>query len=180
MKKNLLVTGSPGCGKTTVLMRLADRLRDRGYVVGGIVCPEIRKGGSRVGFEIVDLLGRRGILSHISLYSPRVPRVSRYGVNLKDLDDITREAFDRSADVFLVDEIGPMELKSDAFVLEVERILSTPIPLVGAVHYRTGAGFIGKVKARKDTEMMVVTPQNRDDLPDVLYARLSRLVEEGA
>ena len=179
MEKNLLVTGSPGCGKTTVLLRLSEMLRNRGHVVGGIICPEIRQGGIRQGFEIVDLLGRRGILAHVSLASSGAPLISRYGVNLRDLDEISREAFSRQAEVFLVDEIGPMELKSSVFASGVWRKLESKTPVAAAVHFRTSAGFIARVKGRSDTRLVVVTAQNRDGLPDLMYQQLVQCLGPG-
>ena len=176
MKKNLLVTGMPGCGKTTVLRRLADRLRVDGHVVGGVICPEIRERGRRLGFSIVDVLGGEGILSHVDLCRGDLPRVSRYGVNLADLDRISREALNRRVDVFIVDEIGPMELKSRVFISEVERILDSNIPVVAAVHYRSSWGFAGRVKSRPDVETFIVTGDNRDDLPHHLHRLASQLL----
>lgn len=168
----MLVTGPPGCGKTTVLLKLYKLLGDRGYVVGGIISPEMRREGIREGFEIVDLLGRRGILAHISLATSGAPMISRYGVDLRDLDEISREAFSRDADVFIVDEIGPMELKSNVFASEVWRKLDSETPVAAAVHFRTSAGFIARVKDRSDTRLVVVTAKNRDRLPDLMCQQI--------
>jgi nucleoside-triphosphatase THEP1 len=43
MKKRLLfITGSPGTGKTTVLLKTIEALKARGYGVGGMVSSEVR------------------------------------------------------------------------------------------------------------------------------------------
>jgi nucleoside-triphosphatase len=168
MQKNLLVTGPPGSGKTTLLLKLCKMLNSKGVSVGGVICPEIREGRTRVGFEIVDLMGRRGTLAHVSLYSSSPVTVSRYGVNLHDLDQIAREALSRHADVFIVDEIGPMELRSRVFAQAVEKILSLDTPVVAAIHYRTSSGFTAKVKGRCDTRITVITPELRDELPGLM------------
>jgi nucleoside-triphosphatase len=172
VKKNLLLTGHPGCGKTTVLMRVRDRLCGAGLCVGGIICPEIREGGRRAGFQIVDLLGRKGVLAHVDLLGRGNPSVGRYGVNLRDLDGISREAFSREPDAFIVDEIGPMELKSRVFAAEIGRVLDCSRPVLAAVHLRTSWGFIGRVKARPDAVIMTVDSDNRDRLPEDLTARI--------
>jgi len=169
METNLLLTGPPGCGKTTVLMRLTELLRNRGYLVGGVICPEMRAGRSRAGFQIVDLLGRSGVLSHVSLARKGGPMVSRYGVNLKDLEDISMEAFQRDADVYVVDEIGPMELKSEIFAEGVEHVLGLPVPVVASIHHSVRHEFADRVRRRGDTKTIIVGPRNRDTLPlDIL------------
>ena len=60
--KNLLVTGSPGCGKTKVLEQVAKHL---GVLrLAGFLTLELREEGQRVGFEAVGLGGLRSILAH--------------------------------------------------------------------------------------------------------------------
>jgi len=64
----VFLTGKPSVGKTSVLLRAAKVLQDKGYVVGGMITKDVRKEGVRVGFEIVNLTeGRKGWLAHISL-----------------------------------------------------------------------------------------------------------------
>ena len=74
--KNLLLTGAPGCGKTTVLERVAEQLGD--LRVAGFLTLELREHGQRVGFEAVGLGGGRAILAHVRFRSP--VSVGRYGV----------------------------------------------------------------------------------------------------
>jgi predicted ATPase len=54
--KNLLLTGPPGCGKTTVLERVAGHLGD--LRLAGFLTVELREHGQRIGFEAVGLGGR--------------------------------------------------------------------------------------------------------------------------
>jgi nucleoside-triphosphatase THEP1 len=61
--KNLLLTGSPSSGKTTVL-RLVERLAD--LRLAGFYTREVREHGNRVGFEAVGVsTGLHAILAHI-------------------------------------------------------------------------------------------------------------------
>jgi len=176
VRSNFIVTGRPGCGKTTVLEKLAERLRDRGYTVGGIICPEIRDRGRRMGFEIIDLLGRSGTLSHVRLADSGVPMVSRYGVNMDDLSDISREAFERQPEVFVVDEIGPMEIKSQVFTKGVGRILDSGIPVAASIHHRISEVAGLRIRKREDTAVMNVTRENRDRLPQKMEDEIVEVI----
>lgn len=106
------LTGAPGVGKTTVFMRIVDELKRLGCSIGGIYAPEVRIGGSRVGFMIIDLdSGARGWLARIGDF--RGPRVGRYVVVVDDVLKIGIPALERALvekNVIAIDEIGPMEL----------------------------------------------------------------------
>ncbi|MFQ5949751.1 MAG: nucleoside-triphosphatase, partial [Nitrospiria bacterium] len=64
---NLLLTGRPGVGKTTLLERA---LRGLGVPIGGFYTREIREKGMRVGFQLTTWGGKGGVLSHVKLKSP--------------------------------------------------------------------------------------------------------------
>src|SRR5437588_11391527 len=72
---NVLLTGPPGCGKTTVIRRLVERLGD--LRLAGFYTQEVREQGRRVGFEAVSLSGRRALLAYVRSRSRH--RGGRYG-----------------------------------------------------------------------------------------------------
>lgn len=106
------LTGAPGVGKSTVFMRIVEELRKIGCSVGGIHAPEVRVGGVRVGFMIVDLhTGARGWLARVGDF--KGPRVGKYVVIIDDVLNVGVPALERALtgmDIIAVDEIGPMEL----------------------------------------------------------------------
>jgi nucleoside-triphosphatase len=148
------------------LLKVAEALKARGYEVGGMLSREIRSGGNRVGFEILDLdSGRRGWLAHIDQKTG--PQVGKYRVNLEDLDSIGAEAILHAAeksDVVAVDEIGPMELFSTKFKEAVKKAVYSGKPLIGIVHWKANDRLIDEVKKREDTEIIEVTAKNRNEL----------------
>ena len=73
----LALTGAPGIGKTTAVIRAARTLKDRGLIVGGIVSREIRINNIRVGFEFFDL-----ITNVLASMTGNGPKVGKYFVSL--------------------------------------------------------------------------------------------------
>jgi len=166
--KNLLLTGSPGCGKTTVLERVAEHLGD--LRLAGFLTLELREHGQRVGFEAVGLGGLRVILAHVRFRS--LVSVGRYGVEPDRLVPLINEELTRTpgtVDAFLIDEIGKMECHCPQFTEAVCRLLEGPLPLVASIALR-GGGFIAEVKNRPDVQVVEVIQGNRQALPEQIAA----------
>ena len=163
--KNVLLTGPPGCGKTTVVLRLVERLGD--LRLAGFYTQEVRERGQRVGFEAVSLSGRRAPLAHVRSRSRH--RVGRYGVDPEQLEPLVQEelAGPGPVDVYLIDEVGKMELLCPGFVAAVPRLLGGAVPVVATVALK-GPGLIARVKARADVRLVAVADENREGLPEEL------------
>jgi nucleoside-triphosphatase len=157
-----------------------DALKVRGYSVGGVVSREARVGWVRVGFEILDLgSGRRGWLAHVN--QKVGPRVGRYRVNLKDLEDIGANAIVDAVenfDVVAIDEIGPMELFSEKFKDAVRRAVECGKVVVGVVHWRVRDRLIEEMKNREDTEVIAVTSENRARLHEVIVEKAVEFLQQ--
>lgn len=170
--KNLLLTGPPGCGKTIVVQRVIERLGS--LRLAGFFTQEIREQGARVGFEAIGLAGGSSVLAHVDFQGRH--RVGRYGVDLAAFETLVQAEFSRpldQVDLFVIDEIGRMEWFSSMFIAAAKTVLNASTPVLATVAAR-GSGFISKVKARPDVEIIWVSLSNRDSLPGQLVARLDR------
>ena len=165
-RKNILITGMPGVGKTTLIRNLIAKME--GFQLAGFFTQELRKKGVRKGFELVGLDGTKRLLSHVSIKSRF--RVSKYGVDVAGFEQFldSQRFLIPETDLVLIDEIGKMECFSGKFQRMVTDILDSEIPAVATVS-RKGGAFVTAVKARSDVVFMELTPENRDSvLVDVL------------
>jgi nucleoside-triphosphatase len=174
----IFVTGRPGVGKTTLVFKVSNSLKERGVKVGGIVTLEVRSGGVRAGFKIVDLeSGAEAQLASVS--SKAGPRVGKYLVHVENLDTFAVGSIDRAlerCDLVVIDEIGPMELKSQKFVDAVRRALSSDKPLLATLHYRLRHPLLDYIRGRRDFEVVELTFSNRDELPNTITEKLLKVL----
>ncbi|MBM4128550.1 MAG: NTPase [Nitrospira sp.] len=160
-KKNILIIGLPGVGKTTLIKKIAEKLKDLHTV--GFYTAEIREGGVRKGFELISLDGKKGLLSHTEIKSPH--RVGKYGVDVGGL-----EGFLDSVDflnphnrIVIIDEIGKMECYSEKFRRLIKELLNSGKMVISTISSK-GGGLIGEIKKRDDIMLFEVTYKNRDAL----------------
>jgi nucleoside-triphosphatase len=166
-KRHLLITGLPGTGKTTLLVRLIRRLTD--FHPTGFYTEEIREGGVRQGFRLVSVDGKEGMLAHLGLHVRN--RVGRYGVDLKGFESFLADLdlSGSSGQLVFIDDIGKMECLSSRFVELMCKLLASPKTVVATVALK-GGGFIADVKLRTDCEIKEVTMANREKLVEELAA----------
>jgi nucleoside-triphosphatase len=163
------ITGKPKVGKSTVIREVIMRLKAEGIAVGGMLTAEIHEGGGRIGFSIEDIhTGVKGILAHVR---QRGPKVGKYGVNLADLDSIGAHSITTvlarpEPRIIIVDEIGPMELKSRKFIEAVENAMRSEKHLIVTVHQRSDHELVRLIKST--FEILEVTEQNRNELPTII------------
>lgn len=178
--KLFVLTGAPGSGKTTVVLRLVEILKRMGFSVGGMYTREVRSSGSRVGFEIVDVATNRvGKLAWAGHGSG--PRVGKYVVNLRDLEEVGVKAIESADrfDIVVVDEVGPMELKSHKFREAVKKLLTMDRPTVFTIHYRASDELLDEIRRIASGRIVVVTLENRDKLPEKLAESIKSMIRGG-
>ena len=138
-----------------------------------MVSREVRENNTRVGFEIIDLaMNRRGWLAHVNKKGG--PQVGRYRVNVEDLESVGVQAINRAVEacsVIAIDEIGPMELFSDKFKEAAQKALSSSKLVIAVVHWKASDRLVKETKSREDSEVFVVTPENREKLPEIITAQ---------
>ncbi len=167
--KNILITGKPGTGKTTLIKRILERLDN----AGGFFTEEIRESGQRKGFKLVTLEGDESVLAHINISSRR--RVGKYGVDLVSFEEIGVSSVERAIqenDYIVIDEIGKMELFSDRFKEAVIKALDSSKTVIAAVPSYS-IPFVDRIKNREDVKIFRIDLKNRDRTAEEVVAFIS-------
>jgi nucleoside-triphosphatase len=167
------LTGLPRSGKTTAILKIADRLMGLGVRVGGMYTQEIQERGKRIGFAVKSIGGGEGILARVDLGGG--PRLGKYVVSLNDLEEVgvaaILEAVEK-ADIVVVDEVGPMELYSERFRQAVEELLSSSKHAILTVHYRSRDPLVLRIKELTGRRLITLTPENRDSIPELVVGEV--------
>ena len=174
----VLLTGQPGCGKTTAVKRVSEALARDGMQLRGFVTEEVLVGGNRVGFDVVTIPdGKRGILSRKGGPAAH-PKTGQYSVDVASFEKLALPTIEPPAGqdvVVVLDEIGRMELHSAAFAARVEELLKRGTRLVGAITapiYGHRVAFCDAVSASRGVETHRLTAKIRDEVVSALEAQL--------
>ncbi|MBA7479628.1 Nucleoside-triphosphatase THEP1 [subsurface metagenome] len=171
----ILLTGLPGCGKTTAIMNIIDTLNCE--KVAGFYTREIRQNNIRKGFCWKRLDGADGTLAHINIKGPM--RVGKYGVDVAGFEESVVPILDVErvdVELFIIDEIGKMECLSGKFVAAVRRLFASEKSVLATVAQK-GAGLISEVKKYPNTKVFNLTRSDCDKTVTEILKILSFLRE---
>lgn len=171
--KNILISGLPGIGKTTLIKNLLRELpleQPKGFYT-----EEIRYDGERRGFQAVSLSGEMIILAHELLQSGY--NIGKYKVDVKGFDTFLDgiDFYSEHDRPVIIDEIGKMECLSNKFVRIVSELLDSPAPFIATIAHTDG-GIKGRIKKREDVTLYKMNLDNRDTLVQEIISDLSESV----
>ena len=169
----IVLTGAPGVGKTTALIRVAQALNERGVKVGGIVSRELRTNNNnmRIGFEFINLgTNDRNVLASIA---GNGPKVGKYFVNIAGCRFAAERLRNsvRNSDVIICDEIGPMELKSREFIDSVKDLLDVDKKVIVVVHRNLQHHLTDEFR-NKSRLLINLNSENREKVKEILLDKL--------
>ena len=167
---NILLTGQPKSGKTTLLKKLVEDLN----LKKGLFAEEIRRQGERIGFEVVCSNGKKALLASID--SESEIRVGKYGVEIESFEELLNDLPELDEDeTFYLDEIGQMQLNSNKFKQVVREYLDKTNTLVGTVSAVYENEFIDEVRSRSDVFVVEITPETREEKLNFIKELLGKI-----
>jgi nucleoside-triphosphatase len=156
----ILLTGLPGCGKTTAIMKIIAELDCAS--TAGFYTEEIRENNSRKGFRWKRLDGATGVFAHVDIKGRF--KVGKYGVDIAGFEKSIVPILDvgqKDAELFVIDEIGKMECFSEKFVAAVRRLFASDKSVLATVA-KKGTGLISEVKNYPGVRLFNLTHENRE------------------
>jgi nucleoside-triphosphatase len=168
-RKNILITGLPGLGKTTLIKQLVYELSR--YSPRGFYTEEIRPKEERIGFQLVSLDGKRSMLAHVLIDSPY--QIGKYRVDVSAFDSFldSLRLGTPEGGIVIIDEIGKMECLSMKFVRMIQELLDSKNIVIATIAHTDG-GIKGKIKERDDVTLFKMNLENRDVLKDEITGAL--------
>lgn len=158
----IFITGSPGCGKTTLIYELLKSLSE--IPICGFYTKEIREGGERKGFNLRTIMTKKeSVLAHIGF--EKKFRVGKYGVDVEGFEEIISEEFKKGSPntLYVIDEVGPMECCSKKFVRIIEELLSSDSRILGSVKLK-GGGLMARIRNDPSVRLFHLTEKHRKDV----------------
>ena len=161
------ITGLPGSGKTYALLRVIEMLKGEELLIGGMVDEPIEEGRKKTGFTVRNLLtDEKAVFASTDIESKVV--VGKLGVDLSKLEEVgvkaLKEAIEK-CDIIVIDEVGKMEVESEAFVEAVKETLDADKPMIITLHKKSRNPLLQDIRRRDDVRILEVTPTNRNILP---------------
>jgi nucleoside-triphosphatase len=161
------ITGLPGSGKTYALLRVIEMLEEEELSIGGMIDEPIEEGRKKVGFTVRNLLtGEQQVFASTDIESKVM--VGKIGVDLVKLEEVgvkaIKDAIDQ-CDIIVIDEVGKMEVESEAFVDMVKESLDADKPMIITLHKKSRNPLLQDIRRRDDVRILEVTPTNRNILP---------------
>nr|XP_039252935.1 cancer-related nucleoside-triphosphatase-like [Styela clava] len=168
---HIFLTGLPGVGKTTLIEKAIANIKESGISISGFYTKERRNGNERIGFDIVTLCGKQAPLARCSV-SRKGPMVGKYTVDVASFEDCVLPLLEETSDskhLYIIDEVGKMELFSERFKRKTRKILQdsdNEFIVLGTIPVKRGKGipFVESIREDKRVKIFEVTKHNRNDI----------------
>jgi len=182
----IALTGRPGVGKTTVFTKVIESLRRDGVNVYGFVCPEVREGGRRIGFKIVDLVDSNSswlavLIDRAAQLAPNARfgrRIGRY-LTVLEAEEVGLRALSKRVNeprLLAIDEIGPMELSLPRLRKGIVDAIKNANAALLVVHRALRDIEIMTVLRNRNSRIIIVSEHNRNELPEKIAEEFRRFL----
>lgn len=165
----VILTGLSDSGKSTVCRRVIERANEAGMRVGGVLTEKTTSGKERT-LHVRDLNDNMVILLARTNWTQNGPQHGAFTFSNEGIF-LGIKAIGRgvSADLLIVDEIGPLELKGRGF-FPILHLVRKARQCIIVIRPQIVDIFREKLKLDDSYRVIEVTGENRNELVDELFA----------
>ena len=170
LRRHLFLTGDKQVGKSTLLRRLIEARR---LECAGFETQAFYLSGERRGFTLhgrVDMPPYQNDCICCARIEekravPVLPVFEENGVL------ILKRSLASPAPYILMDELGRLERQAESFIAQIEACLDSDKRVLGVLQ-KCGSEHVARIAQRDDVTVLTVTPENRQELLELLCQRL--------
>lgn len=119
-------TGPKHSGKTTSATRLIQMARTEGFVIAGILEPSLYDNGKLLGFDVLDIQNQKQTpLARRNKDKRTAGSFNFITDGLKFGNAVLSTETTKSADLVIIDEFGPLEVKGHGWRRNIDSLLSS-------------------------------------------------------
>lgn len=165
MGLRVLLTGEPKVGKSTIIKRSLEEVKDK----SGFWTSELRNDDQRHGFITQDDKGQTVQLA--SVYQQTAHQIGRFYVDTKSFDQFLRQiALPRPSSLIYIDEIGRMQMLSNDFRSLLADRMSRPNMMIGTIAKENHEPLMETIKNDPETILVEVSLDNREEVLKLIQA----------
>lgn len=160
-RKHILICGEVGIGKSTLIARLLEHSSRPLY---GFITKKLDPDEN--GFHPI-YIHPAGAKTRVWEQDNMIGTCDRrtHNINLDVFNTLGVSYLQAKPDgIIVMDELGFMESKADAFTQAVIHALDGEVPVIAAVKARFDVPFLNEVRAHPKTMLYMITTENRDAL----------------
>lgn len=182
----ILWTGPKHCGKTTSAANLAQIARAEGFDVAGILAPSLYLNGELLGFDVLDLqnenripLAKKLKTQNSKLKTKMAGPFTFINEGLKLGNAALSKENTKSADLIIIDEFGPLELKGQGWRKNIDSLLASSDAVILLVVRRELTDTVQQLYANVPCRELAATkPDSIDDVITMLKNRRHHVKEQ--
>lgn len=181
--KRILIKSPPRTGKSTLLNKIQNKLRNEGINYSSCIVNEILYDDTRrKGFEMI--LSSNGCETNKIILADKtrtdwIPMIGSFYVNLDGIEELIewiKHVATSSGIVVIFDEIGKMQHLNENFLESVDLLLESGKIIIGTLVYDDVEWSL-RYKNDPLNDIITLDAENRNNLPDELFMKIKTSIQ---